>query len=70
VTKKYVHECVKYQLNLLTFYKFLEPKWLDSPKKSEQPRKIWSYSSGFAQKSLDVGIEMENVMNKSIQSDE
>jgi len=37
-------------LNLLKFYKFLEPKWLDSPKKSEQPRKIWSYSSGFAQK--------------------
>jgi len=54
VTKKYVHECIKYQLNLLKLYKFLEPKWLDSPKKSEQARKIWSYSSGFAQKKVCV----------------
>jgi len=35
---------------ILKFYNFLEPKWLDDLKKFEQVHKIWSYSSGFAQK--------------------
>jgi len=39
----------------------LEPKWLDNLKKFEQVHKIWSYSSGFAQKSL-INIQYASIV--------